>query len=747
MKQIRFEDPRPARQRALLLGHFSTVGDIQCLEFVMRCLSKAGLSYDVSAFGADVRSALKHSISPEMAEPRSYTHLVVVCGPCWPGLFQNHNFDIDQYKHCKRIGINLTMVEPLAQWNPFDALLERDSDAAARPDLAFLIETENVPVLGRCLIKHQHEYDDRQRHGQVIDSINDLIERRRLPVIDVDTLWPRASNASSIESPAGVGALINAVDTLITNRLHGLVFALRYGVPVVAVDSVAGGDKVTAQARTLEWPVCLQANEATPEAMDAALDWCLTTDARAAAVRSRERAKHLLADIEHQIANILAPAKHQTAIGSKEIVERGISGYFPFQPVYPEKPTTTAPHFKSLSAREITSESDKAGLDRWQVACSIADGPIGDRHTLLREIVGLVGRTEPAAPVENERNSREVSDPRQLSSDIEFDANGDCCYARNDRDFTRVAHIFHQNWHGIRSAAGVQPGHKVAIPLQRPLGRSDLLKLVSQLEEWRIQKAIFHGFSDAADRAVRAVRAAGIECYLVWHGNLSQLVWKPEAQFFERAITACRQGIFRRVHMMKSGMGMVFPRAYEPMLLNCPPLTNRHRLVPAFTGDRKIALVPAFPDIRKNLHSSLLGAALSSSIQEILYYGKIHGRMPETARCRRVSYTGHHNHIAFLHDIDVSVNVTTIDCHPMVDMEALGAGAMALSGPLFLDALTEHPYTALSVIANPFNVREIGRRLDYLSSMNNAELQEIISDYASEVTRISRKRYSEFLNL
>ena len=104
------------------------------------------------------------SISPDMAEPHSYTHLIVVCGPCWPGLLQNHNFDIDQYRHCKRIGINLTMVEPLSQWNPFDALIERDSDAAARPDLAFMVKTESIAVLGRCLIRNQEEYGIRQKH-------------------------------------------------------------------------------------------------------------------------------------------------------------------------------------------------------------------------------------------------------------------------------------------------------------------------------------------------------------------------------------------------------------------------------------------------------------------------------------------------------------------------------------------------------------------------------------------------------
>lgn len=746
MKQILFEVPGSVQQRALLLGHFSTVGDIQCLEFVKRCLANAGLRYDVSAFGADVRSELTGSISPAMAEPRSYTHLVIVCGPCWPGLLQNHNFDIDQYGHCKRIGVNLTMVEPLAKWNPFDLLLERDSDVATRPDLTFMVGTEKVPVLGRCLIKSQHEYGARQRHGKVIDGINDLIERHGLPVFDVDTRWPKASNAGGIASAEGVSALIGVVDTLITNRLHGLVFALRNGVPVIAVDSVAGGDKVTAQARALEWPVCLQADEATPEAMDAALNWCLTADARAAVVHSRERALRLLDGIELQISEMLAPVNHPMTIGSDEIACSRTLGHFPVRSPVPEKPTFAKPKFKAFGAGDIVKQS-------WiepkqpQITSSVADKPTADRRSLLRELVGLVGKPEPTEPAEENENKRETASPRQLSSEIEFDADGDCRYAQNDRGFVRVAHIFHQNWHGIRSAAGVQPGHKVAIPLQRPLSKGDLMKLVLQLEEWGIQKAVFHGFSDAAERALRTVRAAGIECYLVWHGNLSQLAWKPEAQFFERAMMVCRHGIVRRVHMMKSGMGMVFPRSYEPMLLNRPPVTNRRRLVPAFSGNRKIALVPAFPDIRKNLHSSLLGAALSSSIQEILHYGKILGTMPETARCKRVPYAGHDNHITLLHDVDVSVNVTTIDCHPMVDMEALGAGAMVLSGPLFLDALTEHPFTALSAIANPFNVREIGKRLDYLSSMNNPELQAIISDYAREITRVSRKRYAEFLNL
>lgn len=369
-------------------------------------------------------------------------------------------------------------------------------------------------------------------------------------------------------------------------------------------------------------------------------------------------------------------------------------------------------------------------------------------RTLLRQLAELVGHGTPDATLEEKKeNRRGTSSPRHLSSTIEFDAVDDCRYARNDPSFSRVAHIFHQNWHGIRSAAGVQPGHKVAIPLQCPLRKRDFIQLVSWLEKWGIQKAVFHGFSDVADCALKAVSGTGIDCYLVWHGSLSQLVLKPEVLFFERALRACQRGNFRRAHMLKADMGMVFPRAYEPMLLNCAPVTDRRRLVPAFAGQRRIALVAAYPNMHKNVHSNLVGAALSNSIHEIFHYSEIRGTIPIISRCKQIPYNGHHQHISFLHEIDVNMNITTIDCHPMVDMEALGAGAMVLSGPLFLDALTKHPFTTLSVIANPFNVREIAKRLDYLSAMNNAELQEIISNYSSEVTSISRERYAEFLHL
>ncbi len=298
-----YEPESTGLRRALLVGAFSTVGDLECLEFVKQFLNEKGCAFDIAPFGSRVRGAISGAIAPGEANPERYSHLFVICGPCWPEPLKKKGIILDRYAHCVRIGVNLTMLKSISEWNPFHALFERDSDAASRPDLTFLVEEKSVPVLGRCVIERQGEYGDRQRHDQALAAINGLISRHQLPVIEIDTRWPQASNVSESAACDGISALMRRTDVLVTNRLHGLVFAIKNGVPVIAVDAVAGGDKVTAQARSIEWPIYLAAERASPDAMDAALKWCLTSEAREAAQKARAHAIQLLEGMKREMSD------------------------------------------------------------------------------------------------------------------------------------------------------------------------------------------------------------------------------------------------------------------------------------------------------------------------------------------------------------------------------------------------------------------------------------------------------------
>lgn len=263
---------------ALLTGHFSTVGDIECLEIVRHWLGEMGIPYDVAPFPESVRAKLPGATDLATVIPLSYSHLVMICGPVWKEQLEELQVDLTRFRHCVRIGINLTLITPIESWNPFDILIERDSNRMTRPDLTLLADTKSVPVVvGRCLVRKQSSYAGRERHDQARQLFDDLIQRRDFAAIDLDTRWYRDGNG--LRTPAHFISALQRIDLLFTNRLHGMVYALKAGVPVVAIDAIEGGAKVFAQGKAIGWPQCIPIESATPERLDAAVDWCLSPEA------------------------------------------------------------------------------------------------------------------------------------------------------------------------------------------------------------------------------------------------------------------------------------------------------------------------------------------------------------------------------------------------------------------------------------------------------------------------------------
>ncbi|WP_243788232.1 polysaccharide pyruvyl transferase family protein [Saccharopolyspora gloriosae] len=82
-------------------------------------------------------------------------------------------------------------------------------------------------------------------------------------------------------------ALLARADVVVTSRLHGLVFGLAQGAPVLAVDPVAGGGKLTAQGVAWQWPAVLSSEELiaggdghSGALLDQWWQWCLGPEAR-----------------------------------------------------------------------------------------------------------------------------------------------------------------------------------------------------------------------------------------------------------------------------------------------------------------------------------------------------------------------------------------------------------------------------------------------------------------------------------
>lgn len=269
-------EQRQSPTRAVVAGWFSfegmgaTTGDLLARDLVCAWLDDLGFPFDVA-----VALPFSDGISWREADPGSYSHLVFVCGPCGNGEPLSHL--LDRFRHVRLIGVDLSMLDPLDDWNPFHVLLERDSSRRSRPDITFASPFQPVPLVGRVLVHVQSEYAG-SMHREADAAIDRLLSSRKVAVVPIDTRLD--VQGARVADPREVESLIARMDVVVTTRLHGMVLALKHGVPVVAVDPVAGGAKVRRQAEAIRWPVVLTADRLSDRALEDAFDWCRSDAAR-----------------------------------------------------------------------------------------------------------------------------------------------------------------------------------------------------------------------------------------------------------------------------------------------------------------------------------------------------------------------------------------------------------------------------------------------------------------------------------
>jgi hypothetical protein len=237
-----------------------------------------------------VASTLGEGVDALAVDPHDYTHLVFVCGPLGAGEPATTLFE--RFAHARVVGVDLSMLQPVEEWNPFDLLLERDSSRTSRPDIALLADAALLPVVAVVLVHEQKEYESGQ-HRAVHEAITTALSGLAVAPVAVDTCFD-PPNTTGLHTPEQVLSVIARADVVVTTRLHGLVLALKAGVPVVAIDPVAGGAKITRQAAALGWDTVLAAEDAEPAAIAAAIEHCLSSDARALARRAAERGREEL---------------------------------------------------------------------------------------------------------------------------------------------------------------------------------------------------------------------------------------------------------------------------------------------------------------------------------------------------------------------------------------------------------------------------------------------------------------------
>lgn len=275
----------------------ATAGDVLSMRAVAETVAGAGIAVD-TAWSVVMRPP--GGLALDDADPARYSHLVFACGPVHGQPVRELH---ERFAGAVRIAVGVSVLDPEdPAVTGFAHVIARDTrgtgglrDLAARPVAG------EIPVVAVFLTHGQQEYAERRRHDTVSEVLGGWLGGRDLARLDLDTrLDPRDWRLAA--TPAQLESVIRRVDAVVTTRLHGLVLALKNGVPAVVVDPVAGGAKVTAQARAWNWPV-LSADGLNATALDAALDHALSPGGQAAA-----RAAAAVAAVagESQLALLLA---------------------------------------------------------------------------------------------------------------------------------------------------------------------------------------------------------------------------------------------------------------------------------------------------------------------------------------------------------------------------------------------------------------------------------------------------------
>ena len=95
----------------------------------------------------------------------------------------------------------------------------------------------------------------------------------------------------------------------------------------------------------------------------------------------------------------------------------------------------------------------------------------------------------------------------------------------------------------------------------------------------------------------------------------------------------------------------------------------------------------------------------------------------------------------------IVLNVSLLDCHPMINLEAQALGRACLRGPLYLDSYEDHPYVALTEVKNVNSWVDITAAISRSLAVPRAEMSELIADYSGLCDTLAVARYAEFLGI
>ena len=369
----------------------------------------------------------------------------------------------------------------------------------------------------------------------------------------------------------------------------------------------------------------------------------------------------------------------------------------------------------------------------------------------LRERIGRLLVEELDMPVAHPQRSH-ATEPHSAASVplFQFDAPRDTRFAQLIPGHERACHVMHQEWFGIRAAAGALPGHKLAVSASERPSVRDIEAIARRFESERIDRVVVHGFSNAMAAWIKGLTAAGFShIYLVWHGAPVMWVHNEERRFFALALQLARQGYIRRIQGMRGGThAAIGSLGWPTQIYNMPPRFESSMPRHARRHAQAIAFSPSWNLVHKNLSTNVAAAVACPEVDNIWVLASDFQLPYDTEK--KIEVLAKLDQTQMMETMslcDIVLNASVVDCHPMVELEALAVGTPSVRGRLGLDALEDHEYVRLTQVRDALNVSDVSATISRILSVPDAEIEEMMGAYSAQLIELSNTRYAEFMEL
>ena len=338
--------------------------------------------------------------------------------------------------------------------------------------------------------------------------------------------------------------------------------------------------------------------------------------------------------------------------------------------------------------------------------------------------------------------------------EIAFNFDRDTQLANESQAFDKVLFVSHMHWHGIRSAVGALPGHKLCIPHEGgSLDGSSARHIIGIIVHHNISHVCFHGFSPVAEWLARDLKkhfGSDLGLSVVTHVTSSQFENHFEIEMQRRIQNLQKLGVFRRHGSVKPNFDSVVETCWARTLINAAPNISPNQFYYAFDPDS--VFIPLENTWRKNLYTNIISANALDQVKRIntVNWPSSLENLLDLSKVRHVGYKRGFELYSTMASASVMLGVTLAECQPMTELEGLAVGTPTISGQLLLSEFADDELTKLTRVSTGDNPRSISQVLDSVMNFRRSspdELQQMISEHLQKRLKLSFESYRDFLEI